>query len=238
MAASCCSANRSKETQVNKVFEKQGWHVFLLALLLAGVITLSHTEGTLSGSLWGIATSTWFWLSVLIPIIHQVFVGLGWRAQLHSQWMTRVFGEKAFLVFSIVFMLLFLARPVSMILLALSNAGSISLNAPFRDIASVVLFIPLPYLMHSIVKYFGVERALGIDHFDPTARNLPLVKQGIFKYVNNAMYSVGFLALWIPGILWASKGALLSAAFSHLYIWVHYFTVEKPDMQVIYGGGS
>ena len=135
-------------------------------------------------------------------------------------------------------MLLFLARPVSIILLAISNAGSIALSPALRVIASLLLFLPLPYLMHSVLKYFGVKRALGIDHFDPAARNLPMVTQGIFKYVGNAMYTVGFLALWIPGILWASKAALLSAAFSHLYIWVHYFTVEKPDMAVIYGDGS
>jgi hypothetical protein len=223
---------------VNKTLEKQGWHVLLLAVLLVGVFYLSHTKGTLTGSLWGIDTSTWLWLSVLVPIIHQVFVGLGWRAQLHSQWMTRLFGGKAFHIFSAVFMLFFLARPVSVILLALSNADSLALNTPFRVIASVLLFLPLPYLMYSILKYFGIERALGIDHFDPAARNLPMVTEGIFKYVGNAMYTVGFLALWIPGILWASKAAMLSAAFSHLYIWVHYFTVEKPDMQVIYGGGS
>jgi hypothetical protein len=28
------------------------------------------------------------------------------------------------------------------------------------------------------------------------------------------------------------------AAFNHLYIWVHYFTVEKPDMDYIYGSKS
>jgi hypothetical protein len=49
------------------------------------------------------------------------------------------------------------------------------------------------------------------------------------------MYTFGFFMMWIPPILAASKAGLLLAAFSHLYIWVHYFTTEKPDMERIYG---
>lgn len=218
-----------------KAFEKQGWHSLSLAALLGGAYFISLIEGMQAGSLWGIDSSTWLWVSILIPIIHQIFVALGWRVQLHRQWMTRRLGEKAFEVFSVIFMLLFLARPVSIILLAIANADSMALSTHFRIITSVLLFIPLPYFMYSVLKYFGIERALGIDHFDPAARDLPMVSEGIFKYTDNAMYAIGFLALWIPGIIWASKAALLSAAFSHLYIWVHYYTVEKPDMEVIYG---
>ena len=33
----------------------------------------------------------------------------------------------------------------------------------------------------------------------------------------------------------ASSSALLVAAFSHVYIWIHYFATEKPDMQYLYG---
>ena len=220
---------------MNKAFEKQGWHFLLLAVLLAGVYFLSQTKGMLAGSLWGIGTATWLWLSILIPIAHQVIVAVVWRAQLHGGSMTRLLGENAFPLFTVVFMLLFLARPLSLILLAISNAGSFTLDMPYRVTAGVLLFIPLPYLLYSVLKYFGFQRALGIDHFDPAARDLPMVIEGIFKYTGNAMYTLGFLALWIPGILGASQAALLSAAFSHLYIWVHYYTVEKPDMAVIYG---
>ena len=45
----------------------------------------------------------------------------------------------------------------------------------------------------------------------------------------------GLLILWLPGLLLASKAALLAALFGHVYIWVHYFTVEQPDMIHIYG---
>jgi len=46
----------------------------------------------------------------------------------------------------------------------------------------------------------------------------------------------GLLILWIPGLVFASRAALLAALFHHLYIWVHYFTTEKPDLKRIYGG--
>ncbi len=32
-----------------------------------------------------------------------------------------------------------------------------------------------------------------------------------------------------------SAAALTVAAFSHAYIWVHYFATEKPDMDFLYG---
>ena len=49
------------------------------------------------------------------------------------------------------------------------------------------------------------------------------------------MYVFGLLILWLPGLLMASKAALLAALFGHVYIWVHYFTVELHDMKYIYG---
>ena len=48
--------------------------------------------------------------------------------------------------------------------------------------------------MYSVVHYFGIDRAYGIDHFEPELyRNKTFVKQGMFKYTDNAMYKFGFL---------------------------------------------
>ena len=49
--------------------------------------------------------------------------------------------------------------------------------------------------------------------------------------------SLGFVSalLWIIGLVFLSQGALLVALFSHVYIWVHYYTTELPDMRRIYG---
>jgi protein-S-isoprenylcysteine O-methyltransferase Ste14 len=149
-----------------------------------------------------------------------------------------LFGKSDFLVFSIIFSILFLGRPVSLILLGLSNADSLPLPFFWRVFLSLILLVPTVYFIHSVKKYFGIKRAFGADHFDPVYRDLPLVTEGIYKYTSNSMYTIGFFSLWIIAILFASKAALLVAGFSHMYIWVHYYTVEKPDMEVIYGDGD
>ena len=48
------------------------------------------------------------------------------------------------------------------------------------------------------------------------------------------MYTFGLLVLWIPAFLFQSVTALIIAALSHAYAWVHYFATEKPDMAHIY----
>ena len=92
--------------------------------------------------------------------------------------------------------------------------------------------------MYSVVHYFGMDRAYGIDHFDPAYRDKPFVKQGMFKYTDNAMYKFGFLILWSIALFTLSKAALLAAAFNHLYIWVHFYFTELPDIRQIYGEAS
>ena len=90
--------------------------------------------------------------------------------------------------------------------------------------------------MYSVIRYFGIDRAYGIDHFEPEIYlNKPFVKQGLFKYTDNAMYKFVFLALWAIGLGFLSKAALLVAAFNHLYIWVHFYFTELPDIRHIYG---
>ena len=45
------------------------------------------------------------------------------------------------------------------------------------------------------------------------------------------MYVLGFFMLWVPAFLFQSTAAMVIAAFSHAYIWVHYYATEKPDMK-------
>ena len=44
-----------------------------------------------------------------------------------------------------------------------------------------------------------------------------------------------FLLFWAIAIGFNSAAALVVAAFSHAYIWVHYYATEKPDMDYRYG---
>ncbi len=132
-------------------------------------------------------------------------------------------------------MILFLTRPVFIFGLAIANQGTLPVPGWLGISLSVLCIPPVMYLGYSVLKHFGIERALGIDHFQPRIyRDRPFVKKGIFKWSSNSMYLYGFLLLWVPGLLLLSKAGLLSALFSHMYIWVHYYFTEYPDLKFIY----
>ena len=217
------------------MLKKQGWHFLSLGALLAGAAALARGD-VLAGQLWGISTQAWFWFAIAVPVAHQIVVGVIWRGQLYHNWMTRAFGEKGFLVYKIIFTILFAARPISIILLGISNRNTLSLNPILAYVLAGILFIPVAYGMYSVIHYFGIDRAYGIDHFEPEVyRDELFVKQGLFKYTDNAMYKFVFLILWAIALAFLSKAALLVAAFSHLYIWVHFYFTELPDIRHIYG---
>jgi len=217
-----------------RILEKQGYHLSSLIILLAGVYFTVQGD-FLEGAYWGLTTRTWLLLSLLIPVFHQVYVVISWRAELHYQIWSSWFGGRAFFVYGLGFMILFLARPVFIFGLALSNRGTVPLPGWLGILFAVLCLPPVFYLGYSVLKYFGLERALGMDHFQPQKyREMPFVKMGIFRWSSNPMYLYGFLLMWVPGLLFLSKAALISALFSHLYIWVHYYFTEYPDMKFIY----
>jgi hypothetical protein len=220
---------------VMKILEKQGYHFLSILVLSAGVWFAARGE-VLEGTWLGLSAGSWLFLSVLFPVLHQIYVVICWRGELYYGWLSKTLGEKAFPVWGIGFMILFLARPITVFALAIANRGTVAIplwiNLPLIGICLVVV----AYMGYSFVKYFGVERALGRDHFQPDLyRNLPFVKDGIFRWSSNAMYRYAFLALWMIGLIFNSKAALLAALFNHLYIWAHYYFTEYPDMEYIYG---
>jgi len=123
---------------------------------------------------------------------------------------------------------------IFIIFLAYANRGTLKVE-PFWVYFLVAFIMPIvAYLFYSVKRYFTFARAYGIDHFDKNY-NVPYVKQGVFRFTNNGMYVFGLLILYIPALLLISKVALVVALFNHLYIWVHYYATEKPDMKQIYG---
>ena len=160
---------------------------------------------------------------------------LAWRSELCFGAVTKRIGSHAFVIYQIVFFVFFLARPVSLTFLTIADHDSFEMSSPLRVVICVVLGVPAVYTLYSVARYFGFARAAGIDHFDESYRSKPLVKKGIFKYTSNSMYSFAFLTFWAIAFAGASWAALVVAAFSHSYIWVHYFCTERPDMKLIYG---
>jgi len=185
--------------------------------------------------LWGISTTAWLWTAIVIPIFHQVYVWIVWRLELYNNTFTSRYGvRRAFKIYSVGFSLFFVCRLIFIIILAISNRDSLLIN-PFYPYLIAALITPvIIYLFYSVLRYFTIERAYGIDHFDKNY-NEPYVKGRIFYYTANGMYVYGLLILYLPGLFLLSKAALIVALFNHLYIWVHYYCTELPDMKVIYG---
>ena len=224
-------------TRVGRFLEKQGWHLALLVGLWLVAGAVAGGEGYQAGSLWGVSTPVWFWMSIVLPAVHQVWVVVCWRLELHGGWLSRHLGRYGFRLYAAGFAWLAFLRLSALTLLAVANEGTLAVSRPLLNTIAAVFAALVVYLMYSVTRYFTFRRALGIDHFDPSYRDKPLVHRGIFRFTSNGMYTFGLLVVWLPGLLAASKAALLSAAFSHIYIWVHYYCTERPDMRRIYGKG-
>lgn len=214
------------------MFERQFLHYLLLAGLLAGVgLAVALDPGMLVGEFIGLTTGAWLTLAILVPIVHQGYVWFVWRAELHHRLISRWLGAgQGFALYAIGFMILLPGRVVTLVLLALSNRGTLGIDPVVAYVLAALLAVPMLYLMHSVVRYFGLRRALGADHFSAAYRHMPLVRRGIYRYTSNGMYLFGFLVLWIVALLFRSQAALLAAAFNHTYIWVHHYCTELPDM--------
>lgn len=71
-----------------KVFARQFIHLFSLTLLLVLISVLYQSNGSNIGSYLGVSIPLWFVVSLSIPILHQVFVVLAWRAELYHRTLT------------------------------------------------------------------------------------------------------------------------------------------------------
>lgn len=220
---------------MKKIILKQAYQ-FLAALALAGLVWIGARGQDLAGGWLGISTNAWLALAVIFPVLHQFYVAVCWRAELYHGWLTRVLGERAFSAYAAGFMALFLARPLTVLALGLSDQGSFPVPLWLNISLLSIFLVILAYLAYSFVRYFGARRALGEDHFAPEVyREQPFIRKGIFAWSSNAMYTYGFLALWAIGLAFQSRTAFLAAAFNHLFIWAHFFFTEGPDMREIYG---
>ena len=220
---------------MKKVFRHQYWHFMFLITAYFMIKQIHRIDDQLfAGSLLGVSTRTWFLVSITIPIVHQIYVLICWRFEFYFKSLTKLFGKRAFVNYKIGFFVLFMGRFVFLVIVALSNKESIDINSTLKFSLIGFFTILAVYAFYSVKRYFGFDRAAGLDHFDEEVSKLPFIKEGIFKYTNNGMYKYAFLIFYIPGLVFESKAAILVAIFSHIYIWVHYYCTELPDMKIIY----
>lgn len=215
--------NKAKERQPPQLSTGQAIHVLGLTVLLAFTARYWHQLGQPHGEV--------FWLSISIPIAHQVYVWLCWRMELKSGWTSRTIGYSNYLN---IFFIFLICRVVSLVWLGIADGGSMPIFGRLSYLFTLVLGWPAIYTLQSVRDHFGLERAAGADHFKPHYRDLPLVSSGAFRWNRNAMYTFGFLGTWALAFLFRSQAGLLAAAFHHAYIWVHYYATEKPDFKFLY----
>ncbi len=153
---------------------------------------------------------------------------------MHYSLITKTFGKLGFPLHVIGFYIFLFLRVIFLLALSLSNAGTLAIPFIVRLVIVLIISIPMFYTFYSVLRYFGLARAAGGDHFSQKYRDMPIVKQGIYKYMGNALYIFGFLMFWIPPLLFGSVTGLLIALFSHTFIWVHHYTLEKPDLKFLY----
>ncbi len=207
-------------SQVPSLWTGQVFHFLALSALLL-----------LTGFAWqamGAPSPIAFWIAIAVPIAHQLFVWMTWRTQLQRR------HNMSFSVYLPIFMSFLAGRALSLIALGWFDRESLKLSASPQIVLTALLAIPSLYAMYSVVRYFGFARAAGGDHFDPRYRDMPLVKDGIFKFTSNGMYAYAFMTFWAIAIAFNSLAALWVAAFSHVYIWIHFHCTEKPDMAALY----
>ena len=215
--------NRSADTPPGLWFG-QWLHCLGLAILLVVVGAGWHYLGR--------PHPVWFWLAVSAPILHQIYVWLAWRLQLLTGLTERLLGFHCYLL---VFFMLLASRYLTLLALAWFDRETLDIAMPMRLALTLPLLALGGYAGYSVRRYFGFVRAAGADHFVREYRHMPLVSQGIFRITANGMYVFAFLLFWAIAFGFASSAALLVAAFSHVYIWIHFFATEKPDMRYLYG---
>lgn len=219
-----------------ELFRYQSWHWLFILIALFSIACVTQTQATLlNPGYLGLSSTSWIYIAAWTAIGHHLLVWFVWRSELYFRFISHHFGNNGFTFYTRLFFIFFVGRLVSLILLASASSDSLLFSPLLLDSIAVIISVPMLYTLYSVHRYFGFKRAVGIDHFDLAYKDKPLVQRGIFRYTPNAMYSFGILFLWLPGLLLASEAALWMALFNHIYVWVHYFTLEKPDMNYLYG---
>mgnify|MGYP001563678833 CR=1 FL=1 len=227
-------ANIRARSTWRDIIEGQFQHLGLIILLTAGACSLM--EPSPNGTrLLGLESWQWAVLSMWLAVTHQVIVAIIFRLQLHCNLVTRMHGENDIKTWTIIFLPFLAVRPIAVIMAGSADDVPIGLPWSIEWTVGTVLVALAIVTMHSVLKHFTIRRAVGGDHFRDEIAAMPMVKEGVFKYTDNAMYGVVFLGLWGIALLFDSWNALVLALFQQTYIWVHMYCTEKPDMEWIYG---
>jgi len=216
------------------MFRKQQYHaasLVLLLLLMGGALWM---PGMTAGRYLGVDTVTWYSITVVLVVLHHLYVWFCWRAELHHQTLSELFGSAGFTVYATGALFFLLARPILVVVVGVANRNSLWIPDLVCRVLTVVLALLSGGAIYATLQRMSFQQVLGADHFHEQIPERGLTRDGIFRYVSNPLFTLGMLGLWIPGVIFRSKAALVLALFQHVYVWVHYVTIECPDIQVLY----
>ena len=218
------------ENKLSFFFKHQIWHIGGLIVLYYVALQMVDFE-TDSNVFLGISAKSWFLFAMMTPLLHQGYVWLCWRSELCWKTISQTIGFKPYAVIMIIIGILRLSG----IGLSFADYGSWFTPGWIAWSISMLFFIPFIYTIYSIKKYFGFMRATGIDHFDPSYKDMPFEKRGIFKWSSNAMYTYGLAIPFGFAIATGSQSMFIVSFYTYISIWLHYFCTEREDFKVIYG---
>ena len=223
---------------MKKIFKNQSYH--LLAYILLGAFLIQYSEQFYIDSIkvLGISAYNWVLFSWITAGVFQFWVMLFWRLEYHLGKISKWFGKSGFSIFRAGFIFFGIARLLSVIPISMATNNSFEMNIVIRLILIIGTTPFIIWGLFSVIKYFGINRAFGADHFFEEYRKKPLENRGLFKYVPNSMYTIVLLLLYHPGLFFESYLGLIVASVHHIFVWVHYFCTEKPDMREIYSGND
>ena len=166
------------ENKLKFFFKNQIWHIGGLIVLYYVALQMVDFENN-SNIFLGISAKNWFLFSMMTPLLHQGYVWLCWRSELCWKTISQTIGFKGY-VFNFFHNWNF--KIIFGVGLCFADYGTWFTPGWIAWSVSVLLFIPFVYTMYSVKKYFGFMRATGIDHFDPSYKDKPFEKRGIFKW--------------------------------------------------------
>ncbi len=217
-----------------RMFRRQQYHGISLVLLLLLMGGILWVPGLTVGRVLGVDTVTWYSITVVLVVMHHVYVWFCWRSELHYQTLTELFGSNGFTVYAVGALFFLMARPILVIVVGVANRNTLWLPDLICWILTAVLALLSTGGICTTLKNMTFQQVLGVDHFYENITKRGLTEEGIFRYVSNPLFTLGMLGMWIPGVIFRSKAALVLGLFQHLYVWVHYLTIERPDIQMLY----
>lgn len=209
-----------------KPWTRQPAHVAGLFLLMIVLNLVLNKFGT---------SSWWSLLAFVSAASHQGVVAYVWRREIFHPSSNEDQRRRRVRVFAVAFALLVALRLVLTVILSKNTTGSIDFNPLLRLVAIGAIVVLAGYTFYSVIRYFGMYRALGADHFDSSYRQKPFVTKGIHRFTSNSMYTFGILPFLLPGLLFQSAEGMAFGLYRYIAIWLYYWATEKPDIRHLYG---